>query len=388
MSKLRINLYLIFLFLLSFNFILIKNSIANILDITTPAKQVIIYDHETNEVLFEKNADQLMKPASMAKVMTAYIVFDKLKEGSLQMSDTFLVSNKAWRMGGSRSFLELNSNVSIQDLLLGLIVQSGNDAAVVLAEGISGDEEAFAREMNRYAKILGMKESYFTNSTGWPHPDLQTTSRDLIILTKKIINNFPKLYRLFNERIFTYNNIKQSNRNPLLYTMNGADGLKTGHTNESGYGLIGSIKKNNRRVSIIINGLNSKKKRTFESKRLFNIVFRETSLLSLFTKQQSLAKANVWLGKEAEIDVVAQKPFKKIVSPVEFNKTKIKLKWMDPIAAPISKGDIIGEIFIKIPGKEPIKEKLVSLQNIEIMSSFMRVKSMLKFLLYGDIVAK
>ena len=387
MSKSKMNIYLIFLFILSVNFILIKNSISQILDITTPAKQVIIYDHTSDEVLFEKNADQLMKPASMAKVMTAYIVFDKLKEASLQMSDTFLVSNKAWRMGGSRSFLELNTNVTIEDLLLGLIVQSGNDAAVVLAEGISGDEEAFAREMNRYAKILGMKNSYFTNATGWPHPDLQTTSRDLIILTKKIIKNFPKLYKLFNERVFTYNNIKQSNRNPLLYTMSGADGLKTGHTNESGYGLIGSINKNNRRVSIIINGLNSKKKRTFESKRLFNIVFRETTLLKLFTNKKSIAKANVWLGKQSQIDLIAQKSFKKIVSPIEFNKTKIKLIWMDPIAAPISKGDVIGEIFITIPGKTLIKENLVSLQDVEIMSSFMRIKSMLKFLLYGDLVA-
>ena len=388
MNKLTINIYLMLLFLLSFNLILIKHSISQILDITTPAKQVIIYDHEADQVLFEKNADQLMKPASMAKVMTAYIIFDKLKDQTLQMSDTFLVSNKAWRMGGSRSFLELNSNVTIKDLLLGLIVQSGNDAAVVLAEGLSGDEEAFAREMNRYAKILGMKNSYFTNSTGWPHPDLVTTSRDLIILTKNIINNFPKLYMLFNERIFTYNNIKQSNRNPLLYSMNGADGLKTGHTNESGYGLIGSIKKNSRRVSIIINGLNSKKKRTFESKRLFNIVFRETTLLSLFTNQNSLTQANVWLGKQSHIDLIAQQSFKKIVSPVEFNKTKIKLKWMDPVAAPIFKGDIIGEIFITIPGKKPIQENLISSQNVEIMSSFMRVKSMLKFLLYGDLIDK
>ena len=388
MSKLTINIYLMFLFLLSFNFILIKNSISQILDITTPAKQIIIYDHEADKVLFEKNADELMKPASMAKVMTAYIVFDKLSQQSLQMSDTFLVSNKAWRMGGSRSFVELNSNVTIENLLLGLIVQSGNDAAVVLAEGISGDEEAFAREMNRYAKILGMKNSYFTNSTGWPHPDLITTSRDLMVLTRKIINNFPKLYKLFNERIFTYNNIKQSNRNPLLYSLKGADGLKTGHTNESGYGLIGSIKKNNRRVSIIFNGLNSKKKRAFESKRLFNIVFRETVLLSLFNSQNSLAQANIWLGKEAKIDLVAQRSFKKIISPLEFNKTSIKLKWHDPIAAPITKGDIVGEILIKIPGKKLIKENLISSENVERMSSLMRVKSMLKFLLYGDLVAQ
>jgi len=388
MQKQRINFYLLFFFLLSFNFIWMKKSISQLLDIKSPAKQVIIYDHEADEVLFEKNADQIMKPASMAKVMTAYVIFDKLKDQSLQMSDTFLVSNRAWRMGGSRSFLELNTNVSIKDLLLGLIVQSGNDAAVVLAEGVSGEEEAFAREMNRYAKILGMNNTYFTNATGWPHPDLKTTSRDLIILTRNIINNFPKLYELFNEKIFTYNNIKQSNRNPLLYSMNGADGLKTGHTNESGYGLIGSVKKNNRRVSIVINGLNSKKKRTFESKRLFNIVFRETALLSLFNDKKSLAKANVWLGKQPQVNLVAEKAFKKIISPLELNKTKIKIQWQDPISAPIAKGDKVGNIFIDIPGKELIKQNIVSSQSIDTMSTFMKAKSILMYLLYGEFVVK
>ena len=388
MQKQRINFYLLFFFLLSFNFIWMKKSISQLLDIKSPAKQVIIYDHEADEVLFEKNADQIMKPASMAKVMTAYVIFDKLKDQSLQMSDTFLVSNRAWRMGGSRSFLELNTNVSIKDLLLGLIVQSGNDAAVVLAEGVSGEEEAFAREMNRYAKILGMNNTYFTNATGWPHPDLKTTSRDLIILTRNIINNFPKLYELFNEKIFTYNNIKQSNRNPLLYSMNGADGLKTGHTNESGYGLIGSVKKNNRRVSIVINGLNSKKKRTFESKRLFNIVFRETALLSLFNDKKSLAKANVWLGKQPQVNLVAEKAFKKIISPLELNKTKIKIQWQDPISAPITKGDKVGNIFIDIPGKELIKQNIVSSQSIDTMSTFMKAKSILMYLLYGEFVVK
>ena len=368
-------------------FVNMKESSSKILDIKTPAKQVIIYDHEVDEVLFEKNADQLMKPASMAKVMTSYIVFDRIKDKSLNMSDTFLVSDKAWRMGGSRSFLELNSNVTIKDLLLGLIVQSGNDAAVVLAEGVSGDEEAFAREMNRYAKTLGMKDTYFTNSTGWPHPDLQTTSRDLVILTKRIIDDFPELYNLYQEKIFTYNKIKQSNRNPLLYTMNGADGLKTGHTNESGYGLIGSVKRNDRRVTIVINGLNSKKKRRFESKRLFNIVFRETTLLSLFSNQKSLVEADVWLGKKNKVNLIASKPFKKIISPFELNKTKIKLEWMNPISAPITKGSVLGKIYINIPGQQTFQEDLISSEDVGKMSSLIRVKSILKFLLYGDIVA-
>ena len=387
MNKLTLRNFL-FIFSTIISILYSSSSMSNILDITTPAKQLIIYDHEVDQVLFEKNADELMKPASMAKVMTAYIVFDRIKDKSLNMSDTFLVSDKAWRMGGSRSFLELNSNVSIKDLLMGLIVQSGNDAAVVLAEGISGDEEAFAREMNRYAKLIGMKNTYFTNSTGWPHPDLQTTSRDLVILTKRIIKDFPNLYKLFKEKVFTYNNIKQSNRNPLLYTMNGADGLKTGHTNESGYGLIGSIKRNDRRITVVINGLKSKRNRTFESKRLFNIVYRETSLLSLFNEQKTLAKANVWLGKKSQINIVAQKPLNKIVSPLQLNKTKIRLEWMDPLSAPILKGDVVGKVHITIPGNDVIQENLISSEDVDKMSSFMRLKTILKFLLYGDIIAE
>jgi D-alanyl-D-alanine carboxypeptidase (penicillin-binding protein 5/6) len=271
-------------------------------------------------------------------------------------------------------------------LLMGLIVQSGNDAAVVIAEGISGDEEAFAREMNRYSKLLGMNNTYFTNSTGWPHPELKTTTNDLMILTKNLIENFPKLYSLFKEKTFTYNNIKQSNRNPLLYSLSGADGVKTGHTNESGYGLIGSVLRDNRRVTIIINGINSKKERTFESKRLLNIIFRETVLLSLFDRKNSLAKSNVWLGKLPVIDLVAKKSFKEIVSPFEFNKTKIKLRWNNPIPAPITKGDKVGEIFIEIPGRKTIVEDLVSLVSVEKLSPFLRAKPILKFLLYGDLV--
>ena len=378
--------YFVFNILFYFIFGLPAICTAQILDITTPAKQVVIYDHETDEILFEKNSNNLMKPASMAKVMTSYIVFDKIKDKSLKMSDTFLVSEKAWKMGGSRTFLELNSNVSIRDLLLGLIVQSGNDAAVVLAEGISGDEEAFAREMNRYAKLLGMQNTYFTNSTGWPHPDLQTTAKELAILSKKLIDDFPDLYKLFEEKIFTYNKIKQSNRNPLLYTMSGADGLKTGHTMESGYGLIGSVKRNNRRVTIVINGLNSKKQRTFESKRLFNIVFRETKLLSLFKNQSSIVKADVWLGNESEVDLIAEKPFKKIITPFEFNKTKIQVEWMNPLPAPIIKGQILGSIIISIPGKTVIKENLIATKDIGKMPSFLRIKSIVEFLLYGEIV--
>ena len=257
----------------------------NFLKLNTPAKQVILYDHEIKKVLYEKNSNDFMKPASMAKIMTAYIVFDRLQEGSLSLDDRFIVSKKAWKKGGSRTFLKLNSEVTIHDLLMGLIVQSGNDAAIVLAEGISGSEEDFALQMNQYAQSLEMKNTFFTNSTGWPHQDLQTTAYDLLILTEALIKNFPKLYKLFLEKEFTFNNISQPNRNPLLigrYKVPGADGLKTGHTEESGYGLIGSVVRKNRRISLVVNGLNSMKQRGKESKRLIELAFRETYLLRIF----------------------------------------------------------------------------------------------------------
>ena len=360
---------------------------ADVLTIKTPAKQILIYDHELDKVLFEKNSDQLMKPASMAKVMTAYIVFDRLEEGSIKLTDKFLVTEKAWKKGGSRTFLELNSQVSIESLLRGLIVQSGNDAAIALAEGISGSEEDFAREMNQYAISLGMNNTYFTNSTGWPHPELKTTAKDLVLLTKDLINNFPDYYKLFLEKEFLYNNIKQSNRNPLLvgrYLVNGADGLKTGHTIESGYGLIGSIKRNDRRITLIINGLNGQKQRAIESKRLLEIVFRETYLLKLFENKRSLASANIWLGKSNKVNLIAEKSIKSLIKRPMLRKARIKLIWNDPIQAPIKKNEVVGSIFLMIPGKKDIKVNLITSNFVEQLGPFSKLKSAFNFLLFGD----
>ena len=377
--KILALLYIIF-------FIILKNVVyADFLPISTPAKQVIIYDHELGKVLFEKNANQIMKPASMAKVMTAYIVFDRLQEGSLQFSDKFLITENAWKKGGSRTFLDLNSQVSVENLLRGLIVQSGNDAAIALAEGISGSEEDFAREMNQYAKMLEMNSTFYTNSTGWPHPELKTTAFDLIKLTDNIIKNFPDLYKLFFEKEFTYNQIKQSNRNPLLvgrYLVNGADGLKTGHTNESGYGLIGSVNRNNRRISLVVNGLTGKKQRAIESKRLIEITYRETYLLKLFENQNTLTNANVWLGKLDDVELMAEKPLKILISRPMLRKTKIKLIWEDPIQAPIKKFQNVGKILIEMPD-ETITTNLVSKVSIDELGPFSKLRSAFNFLLFG-----
>ena len=362
------------------------NVYGNFLKLNTPAKQVILYDHELKKVLFEKNSNDLMKPASMAKIMTAYIVFDRLQEGSLNLDDTFVVSKNAWQKGGSRTFLKLNSEVTIRDLLMGLIVQSGNDAAIVLAEGIAGSEEDFAIQMNQYANSLKMKNTYFTNSTGWPHEDLKTTAYDLIILTEALITNFPKLYKLFVEKEFTFNNIRQPNRNPLLigrYKVPGADGLKTGHTNESGYGLIGSVLRKNRRITLVINGLNSMKQRGKESKRLIELAFRETYLLRIFQNNDILSTANVWLGNKSKINLMAEKPLKILVNRSSLRMIKTTLLWNDPVKAPIKIGQRIGMINIKIPGSDTLELSLVSKDYVDGLGPIDKIKSAINYLIFG-----
>jgi len=224
-------------------------------EIMSPSEYVMIMDFDNGDVLFEKNADEAMKPASMAKMMTVYLLLDRLKNGGLTMDDTFLVSEKAWKKGGSRTFLEPGSQVKVSDLLRGIIIQSGNDAAIVVAEGLAGSEEAFAERMTEKAAELGMSNTVFGNSTGWPDTVTTTTARDLAILARALISEFPEQYVIFKETGFTYNNITQSNRNPLIYSSEGADGLKTGHTEASGYGLVGSAIRGDQRMIIVVNGL-------------------------------------------------------------------------------------------------------------------------------------
>ena len=373
--------------ILALTLIIIPISVyGNILKLKTPAQQVILYDHEIKKILFEKNSNEIMKPASMAKIMTAYIVFDRLQEGSLSLEDKFVVSKNAWKKGGSRTFLKLNSEVTISDLLMGLIVQSGNDAAIVLAEGIAGSEEDFALQMNQYSNSLEMKNTYFTNSTGWPHKELKTTAYDLIILTEALINNFPKLYKLFVEKEFTFNNIRQPNRNPLLigrYKVPGADGLKTGHTNESGYGLIGSVVRQNRRITLVINGLNSMRQRGKESKRLIELAFRETYLLRAFQNKNVLSTANVWLGNKSKIKLMAEKPLKVLVNRSSLRMIKTTITWMDPVKAPVKIGQKIGIININIPSTDPINLNLVSKDSVKGLGPIDKIKSAVNYLIFG-----
>ncbi|MCH8863623.1 MAG: D-alanyl-D-alanine carboxypeptidase, partial [Proteobacteria bacterium] len=258
----------------------------------TPARHAILIEAETGEVLYEKEADVLFPPASMSKMMTVYIAFERIREGSLALEDTFTVSNQAWRRwAGSEAslmFVSAREEVTVSDLLHGIIVSSGNDACTVLAEGLAGTEGSFAEWMNEKAGEIGMRDSYFANASGWPDPSQHTTARDLAVLAGRLIEDFPDLYRFFGERSFTYGlspegqPITQPNRNPILYTVDGADGLKTGHTRESGYALTGSAQRAGRRIILVVSGLNSNRARARESQRLIEYAFRNFKTYATF----------------------------------------------------------------------------------------------------------
>lgn len=361
-------------------------------DVPTVAEYVFVTDFSSGRVLMEKQPDLPMKPASMAKIMTTYIVFDRIAEGSLALSDQFVVSEKAWKMGGSRSFLQAGRSYSLDELLHGVIIQSGNDAAVVIAEGISGSEENFVAEMNMTAKKLGMTKTRFTNATGWPHPDLTTTAEDLGILATAMIRNFPAetypdLYPIYGKKTYTLNKIKQGNRNPLLYgksaANNGVDGLKTGYTSESGYGLVASAERDGQRVIMVLNGMKSKKERSSESRRLMDFIFREYRNYNFFTAGEVIDQAEVWLGEARHVSLVLEDGFSKVLSRSERAKTELSVNWSGPVPAPITKGQKIGELVIKTEGKTTDTVPLLAAEDVRQLGMLDRIGEALKYLIFG-----
>lgn len=356
-------------------------------EIDSSAEFAYVTDFGSGKVLMEKNPDAPMKPASMAKIMTVYIAFQRIADGSLSLDDTFLISTKAWRKGGSKTFVEVGKQVSVRDLLYGIVVQSGNDAAIAVAEGISGTEDGFAEEMNYVARQLGMDNTNFRNSTGWPDPDQFTTARDLNILATAMIRDFPldtypELYSMFAEKEFTYNGIKQGNRNPLVYGTQGADGLKTGHTEESGYGLVGSAHRDGQRVVMVLNGLANMKQRSSESRRLMDLMFREFKLYRLFDEGEPVDQANVWLGKAPKVDLVLEEPLHLVLSRTDRRRMKMSLQWSDPVPAPIAAGQKVGTLVLELPD-ETIEFPLTAASNIAELGMFDRVGEALKYLIFG-----
>jgi D-alanyl-D-alanine carboxypeptidase (penicillin-binding protein 5/6) len=349
----------------------------------TSAREALLVDFETDTVLLERNPDEPMAPASMSKLMTLYMVFEQLKAGTLLLDDTMRVSEKAWRMGGSEMFVEIDTDVRVEDLLRGIIVQSGNDASIVVAEALAGSEEAFAGQMNERAREIGLTGSAFANSSGWPDPGHYMTARDLAVLTKRTIVDFPEYFPYFAEMTFTYNGIKQGNRNPLLYKDLGADGMKTGHTEESGYGLTATAERDGRRLILVLNGLESARVRAAEAERILDWGFRETRNYALFEAGEEVAQADVWLGAEPKVPLVIDRDLVVTLERKSRKDLSVKVVLESPVPAPIAAGARIATLVVGAPEMTPITVPLAAGESVELLGVFGRLWSALTYIVFG-----
>lgn len=347
----------------------------------TEATTAILVDGDSGAVLFEKNADQRIPPASMTKLMTAYLIFERLKDKRLSLDDQLTVSEKAWRMEGSKMWIEVGEKVRVEDLLRGLIIQSGNDAAVAFAEGLAGSEQAFAEEMNRKAKEIGLTNSNFANASGWPAPDQFMTARDLATLGLRLIHDFPEYYHFYSETEFTWANIKQPNRNPLLYRNIGADGLKTGHTEEAGYCLIGTAVQNGKRLLLIITGMTSEKSRAEEGERLLAWGFREFSTYKLFSAGEVLDTAPVFMGEADSVPLVIPRDIELQMLRSARAGMTVTLRYQSPLVAPIAQGQEVAVVSVEAPGLKPVDIPVVAGQAVEEMGLLGRMMEGVKSLM-------
>ena len=351
--------------------------------IETAAREALIVDTTTGAILFERDSDVPMPPASMSKIMTIYLVFEALKDGRLTLDEKLPVSEKAWRMGGSKMFVAVNDEIRVEDLLRGVIVQSGNDACIVLAEGLAGSEEAFAGLMNDKARELGLDGSSFVNATGWPHPDQRMTARDLATLAQKTIENFPEYYGYYSETTFTWTDIRQGNRNPLLYKNIGADGLKTGHTEEAGYGLTGSATRKDRRLILVLNGLNSMKQRSSESQKLLTWAFREFDNYALFEAGDQVEEAEVWLGESPSVPLVLDQEVVVTLPRKARRKLSVSVRYDGPVPAPVAAGDQIATLVVTAPDTDPVEVPLFAGADVAKLGPFGRFTASLRHLILG-----
>jgi D-alanyl-D-alanine carboxypeptidase (penicillin-binding protein 5/6) len=315
----------------------------------TSAPYAILIDADSGTVLFEKNADHPTYPSSMAKLMTAEVVFKTIKDGKLKLNDEITISEAAWRRGGAPSggssmFAALHSQVKVEDLLRGVIVQSGNDACIALAEAIAGNELSFANMMTDRARELGLTKSVFTNSNGLPDPNMTVTVRELAMLARHIIKTYPDFYKIYGEREFTWNKIRQQNRNPLLAMSIGADGLKTGYTKEAGYGLVGSAVNNGLRLIVAVNGFKTAKDRADESRKLLEWGFRAFEARLLFAEGETVGEAKLFGGEQGHVPLVGMTPVRVLVPRGTNDKVTAKVVYTGPVAAPVTKGQPIGRI--------------------------------------------
>ena len=374
MKKNLIKLVLVFIFILKSSLVF---GFSN-------AKQAVLIDADTGYVLYEKNADELTAPSSMSKMMTVYLIFEKLQNGTLSLTDQLEVSKAAWAKRGSRMFLEENSQVSVEDLLRGIIVQSGNDACVVIAEAFSGTEENFSEELNIKAREIGLENSNFTNSTGWPDEGHLSTARDLSIIAIKTVQNFPEYYHFYAEESFEYNGINQRNRNTLLNKPVGVDGLKTGHTEAGGHGLAASALRKNQRLIMVINGLSSNKERTAEAIKLLEWGYRNFTNFDLLKEGMAVLQAKVWLGDKKTVPLVINEDTKITIPSESRDKLQFKVEYDSPISAPIEEGTKIAELEITAPGIDSLRIPLYAGSTITSLGPLSKLLSVVNYFVWGE----
>lgn len=339
---------------------------------TTLATQAYAVDFDTGATLYDKGADIKMPTSSMSKVMTSLVVFDAIQAGKISMDQELPVSQKAWSTQGSKTFVDINKPARVEDLVRGMIIQSGNDACIVLAEGIAGSEEAFAEMLNKKAAELGMKNSHFVDASGLPDPEHYSTPRDLAIMARKLIHDYPEEYKIYSEKEFTYNNIKQGNRNPLLYSYPGADGVKTGHAEAAGYGVIGSAVMNGRRVIVVINGTKSMQERADESRKLMDWSLRNFKNIEVAKKGQIYGEAPVVLGQAKTVPFTVEESMKVTLPQLATSDVKIQAVYSAPLTAPVKEGQPVGKLVITIPNMPVQEVPLVTAAPVEQNGFFAR----------------
>ncbi len=345
--------------------------------VDTLARNALIVDFETGATLLEKAAEVPMPPASMSKLMTMYVVFDLLKQGRLQMDQLLPVSERAWRMGGSKMFVQVGSQVSVENLARGVIVQSGNDACIVLAEAISGSEQQFAELMNETGRRIGLRASTFRNSTGWPDPEQRMTARDLATLAQRIIIDHPEYYRFYNERSFRWNDITQENRNPTLARVPGADGLKTGHTEEAGFGLTASAVRGGRRLILVVNGLPSMRARAEESERLLEWGFREFDNVVIFRAAETVEEVPVWLGERPTVPLVAGRDLVLTLPRAWRRNLQARVRFDAPVPAPVAKGQELGKLLVSGQGVPEMEVPLIAGADVDRLGLIPRIPAVI-----------
>jgi D-alanyl-D-alanine carboxypeptidase (penicillin-binding protein 5/6) len=375
---------------LVFNFVILNFASANF-DIK--AKTAILLDYHSGEILFEKEADIKIFPASMTKIMTSIVAFDLLKNGELSLDDKFIVSENAWRLsqaGYSSMFIMVGDEISVENLLKGIIISSGNDACVALAEGIAGTEEEFAFLMTEKARQIGMVNTNFSNSSGINSPDNLSTVRDIMIMSRYLIKNYPKFYKYFKETEFTWDRtggdpITQGNRNPLLYKNLNADGIKTGYLSYEKYSLASSINRNGRRLIAVGSGFNSKNARSKESSKLLTYGLTNFDLVNISKAKEPFEKVDVWLGKEDKIDVYTNQDIYKTIKKAKKKLLKISVKYEGPIEAPIKKDEKVAILKVVYDDELVGEYDLLASKEIKKVNFVSRLLKSLNYLIWGDV---